>query len=142
MHIWNLPLHGWCWSIIAEMLSSMGELVALSQATIPHKRFISTLVRRRAGVSVPMEIELSLGMRKYMVLITGEREILSKLHNGLGRYVLAKDGSEAEICASPERRFTHEIPLVEKEKAQKPVPSLAVEPCSRVRDLNVCPNRR
>lgn len=30
MHIWNLPLHGWCWSIIVEGLRSVGELVALS----------------------------------------------------------------------------------------------------------------
>lgn len=38
------PLHGWCWSIVKEVLKPVGELISLSQATIPHKKFISTLV--------------------------------------------------------------------------------------------------
>lgn len=28
--IWNLPMHGWCWSVILEVLKNVGELVSLS----------------------------------------------------------------------------------------------------------------
>lgn len=72
-----------------EVLCVAGELVAISQPTITHKRFISVLVRRRARVSLPLEIDFSLGMRKYVVLTTGERETLPKFYKDLGRYVLA-----------------------------------------------------
>lgn len=54
VHIWNLPLHAWCWSIIAEVLRPVGELVALSQAELPDKYFISALVRRCAGVTLSL----------------------------------------------------------------------------------------
>lgn len=30
--IWNLPLHGWCWCVIAEVLKLVGELISLSHA--------------------------------------------------------------------------------------------------------------
>lgn len=45
MHLWNLPLNGWTWGIISEVIPPVGELVALSQATTMHKRFVSVLVR-------------------------------------------------------------------------------------------------
>lgn len=63
--IWNLPLHAWSWSVIAEVLRPVGELVALSQAALPHKQFLSVLVRRRLGVSLPLEQDFSMGMRHY-----------------------------------------------------------------------------
>lgn len=93
-----------------------GELVAFSQATVSHKRFISVLVRHRAGVSLPLEIDFSLGMRKYVVLITFKCGMLPKFHKGLGRYVLTREGSVTETGASPKRRFMHEIPLTKKGK--------------------------
>lgn len=45
--IWNLPLHAWCWEVIVEVLRPVGELVILSQAMVPHKKFITALIRRR-----------------------------------------------------------------------------------------------
>lgn len=35
--IWNLPLHGWCWNIIEQVLKPVGELIALLKVTEPHK---------------------------------------------------------------------------------------------------------
>lgn len=40
IHIWNLPLNGWCWSIIFELVWPVGELIAFSQAPLLHKRFM------------------------------------------------------------------------------------------------------
>lgn len=87
VHIWNLPLHAWCWSTILEVIRPVGELVALSQAKLPHKQFITVLVRRRGGVKLPVEIDFNLGMRRYQVLITGERGDLPVYRRDLGRFV-------------------------------------------------------
>lgn len=100
------------------------------------------LVRRRTSVSLPLEIDFSLGIRKYVILITGECGTLPKFHKELGWYVLAKDGTDPEIGAFPERHFTHEIPSTEKRKTQKLASSVAVELCSRPRDRDVCPELR
>lgn len=116
----------------------VGELVAFSQATVSHKHFISVLVRRRAGVSLPLEIDFSLGMRKYVVLINGERGTLPKFHKGLGKYVLALEGTDADTGASLERRFTHEISSTEKGKTQKLAFSTVVEHYSRSLNKDVC----
>lgn len=98
VHIWNLPLHAWCWSMITEVTRPVGELIALSQAKQPHKHFISVLVRQRAGVSLPMEIELSLGMRRYVVLLTGDRSGLLVFRRDFGQFVLTeKDGGEGSV---------------------------------------------
>lgn len=72
MHLWNFPLHGWSWCTIAEVVKPVGVLVAFSQATTHYKQFLSVLVRRRVGVVLPFELDLSVGMRRYTVLITGE----------------------------------------------------------------------
>lgn len=114
MLIWNLPLHGWCWNLILEMVKPVGDLVALSQTVNPHKWFISTLVRRRAGFSLPFEVELRLGMRKYTVLIAGEREDFPVFRWDICRYVLHVPSEEVE--RRPERKCTHEIPSSEKGK--------------------------
>lgn len=58
--------------------------MALSQAVIAHKWFISALVRRRTGVSLPLELEVSLGMRKYIVIITGDRGFFLVFKRELG----------------------------------------------------------
>lgn len=63
VHIWNVPLHGWCESVISEILKPVGDLVAVSKMSHPNKSFISVLVRRRLEVSLPMEVELSFGIR-------------------------------------------------------------------------------
>lgn len=91
-------------------------------------------------MSLPLEIDFSLGMRKYVVLITSEQGMLPKLHKGLGKYVLAGVESDARIGGSSERRFTHEIPAKEKGKNQKLTSSHAVELCSRPSDRNMGPD--
>lgn len=68
--------------------SSTPWLIALSQASSPHKYFISVLVRRQAGVLLPFEVDLSLGMRRYLVLLTGEKETVPTFRRDLGRYAL------------------------------------------------------
>lgn len=64
MHVWNLPLHGWSWGIISEVLRPACELVALFQATT--------------------EIEVSLGMRKYVLIVTGDQGVVSVFKRELG----------------------------------------------------------
>lgn len=105
IHIWNLPLHAWCWSIIAKVLSPVGELVAISQAELPHIYFISVLVRRQAGVALPLELDFNMGMRKYQVLFMDDRGALPVFRRDMGRYVLtakevfswAKPGTEVQL---------------------------------------------
>lgn len=31
VHLWNVPLHGWCGSVISEILKPVGDLVAVSK---------------------------------------------------------------------------------------------------------------
>lgn len=44
------------------MLRPVRELVVLSQATLPHKRFILALVLRQLGIYVSIELDFSLCM--------------------------------------------------------------------------------
>lgn len=56
LSLWNLPLHAWSWNIIEDVTHLVGDLVALSHAELPHKHFISVLVHRKAGISLPLEL--------------------------------------------------------------------------------------
>lgn len=62
--------------------------MALSQQTLAHKRFISALVRCQVGVSLPMELNFSLGMRKYLLLFMEDSGIFLKYQPELGCYTL------------------------------------------------------
>lgn len=90
--------------------------MALSQVSLPHKRFLLVLVRGRAGVSLPPELDLSLGMRKYLILVMGDRGTLPTFRRELGRYSLPDpivgDGRLSN------RKSTHEISNSEKRKQQ------------------------
>lgn len=116
--IWNLPLHGWCWEIIVEVLKPVGELIILSQASVPHKRFISALIRRRRGVELPMEVECNLGMRRYKVLITSDKGEFPKFSKALGRYFWPIDDDVAEPLIPVGGRGTHNIPPGAKGKTK------------------------
>lgn len=74
--------------------------MALSQATLPHKRFILTLVRHRLGVSLPMELDFSLGMRKCLVLFIEDLGVFSKFWAELGHYALPELGAGMELLRS------------------------------------------
>lgn len=101
IRIWNLPLHGWCWSVILEVLKTVGELISLSQEIKTNKCFVSALVRRRKGVVLPVEIDLSLGMHKYMVLLTDDKIGLPIFRPELDRFVLPVEhiGDEGGVHA-------------------------------------------
>lgn len=85
--------------------------MTLSQATTPHKRFISLLVSRHFGVILPIEMDLSLGMRKYSIIFTSEQGAFSSFRRELGRYDLLE-----EHAGEVDQYFTLEIPAVEKGK--------------------------
>lgn len=87
--------------------------------TIPHKRFISSLVRRRHGVSLPLELDLRIGMRKYQILITRDSGDFPQFRCELGRYVLPRLGVTGVIDVSTARCCTHEVLTVEEGK--KPI---------------------
>lgn len=114
--IWNLPLHGWCWSVIERVLRPVGELISLSRMSVPHKRFIMALVRRRREVTLPMELDFSFGMRNYQVLFTVERGVFPVFRRELGRYVLPERGGNEGSGRSVECRFSHEISNGDKGK--------------------------
>lgn len=78
--ILNLPLHGWCWEVIIEVLRPVGKLISLSQACVPHKMFILALVHRQRGVELPMELDYSLAMRRYQILFTADKGVFPKFH--------------------------------------------------------------
>lgn len=71
--IWNLPLHAWTWTVLVELLKPIGEMVAIPQPSKPHKSFLSVLVRCHHRTSLPFEVSLSFGMRRFIVLITDNR---------------------------------------------------------------------
>lgn len=115
VHIWNLPLHGWCWNVIEQVLKPVGELITLSKVTVPHKRFLTVLVRRRLGMALPLELELPFGIRKYQVLITRKHSIMPKFSREGGRYFLS--GVEEEGAGQQlGNRFTHEVSSNDKGK--------------------------
>ncbi|XP_039136834.1 receptor-like protein EIX2 [Dioscorea cayenensis subsp. rotundata] len=126
--------------IIADVVRAARELVALSQATVPHKRFITALVRLRARISLLLEVDLSLGMSKYHVLIAEDRGEFMKFHRDLGRYVLPEVRNKAETLSPATHRFTHEISPEMKGKvhdlksSMEPQSKKAVEHCSRLSD--------
>ncbi|KAH7659259.1 Zinc finger CCHC-type protein [Dioscorea alata] len=125
--IWNLPLHGWCWSVIEAVLKPIGELISISQASTPHKKFISVLARQRQGVLLPLELDLSLGMRRYKILMTADKDDFPTFHRGWGRYVLpaSKDTGERLLSSSlsaPPQRSTHEIAREAKGKEVEVAP--------------------
>lgn len=122
VRIWNLPMHGWCWSVILEVLKTVGEMVSLSQEFKTNKRFVSALVRRRRGVSLPMELELSLGMRRYMVLLTEDNKTPPIYRPKLGRFVLPDRYLGGDLVP-PSRRAVHEINYEEKGKRPAVQPS-------------------
>lgn len=65
-------------------------------------------------MALPVEVELSLGMRRYLVLITRERGELLIFWRELGRYVMLEPKVDDEL--RPFRRSTHEVPSREKGK--------------------------
>lgn len=116
----------------------VGELVALSHATTSHKRFLSVLVRRRFGVSLPMEMDLSLGMRKYSVIFTAERAPHPLFKRDLGRYVLSESVGEAERRGlyGSEGGDKGKKKLVVRDRGVKE--KMTVEQCSRSCEVVSC----
>lgn len=53
------------------------------------------LVRCRAGVLLPLELELSLGMRKYFILFMEERGSLLVYQRDLGHFALVDKVTKA-----------------------------------------------
>lgn len=90
--------------------------MALSQTSLPHNRFLLVLVCGRAGVSLPLELDLSLGMRKYLILVMGDRGTLPIFRHELGRYSLPYPiVGDGRLSNS---RSTHEISNSKKRKQQ------------------------
>lgn len=61
--------------------------MALSQATTP-TNFSYRCWFVELGVVLPFELDLSMGMRRYSVLITGEKGVVPTFRHELDRYVL------------------------------------------------------
>lgn len=57
-------------------------------------------------MSLPLEVEVSLEMRKYVVIITGDRGMLPEFKRELGHYALSEVDNEIsngmlEVCPVP-----------------------------------------
>lgn len=129
--IWNLPLHAWCEHIIAEVIRPVGELVAVSQAIHPHKNFVSVLVRRQSVVSLPMELDFSMGMRRYNMIFTDERLSFPVYRKELSRYVIGAGDAVAGVGSSVGDRTTKENEKRSSSGASAgSVNMVVVEPCS------------
>lgn len=109
--IWNLPLHAWTWPVLVELLKPIGELVVIPQPSKLHKSFLSVLVRCHHRPSLPFEISLCLGMRRFMVLITDNRLSFPKFRLDLEKFCYSSTvlECEREVEASGQPKFTHEI---------------------------------
>lgn len=82
--------------MIVEVLKLVEELISLSNATIPHMMFMRALISCRFGISLPVEIDFSFGMRLYKVLITDERGGFPIFMWERGRYMLLVMESDGE----------------------------------------------
>lgn len=115
--------------MIVEVLKPVGDVISFSNASVPHKRFLMVLVRRRFNVSLPVEIDFSFGMRRYKVIVTSERSTFPKFRREMGRYVLPSLMEERDVelgstsqlkvgptAAAPAHSFSHEVAREEKGK--------------------------
>lgn len=102
--------------MILEVVKIVGELVSLSQELKTNKTFISALVRRRKGVILPVKLDLSLGMRRYQVLLTDDRGDHPKFWPDLGRFVLPKERPGEKLGDHVLRRNDPAVNLVDKGK--------------------------
>lgn len=95
------------------------------------------MVRRRLGASLPLELNFSLGMRKYLVLLTEDRGVFPTFFRELGHYVVPEEKIDVGVVLPAGYRFTYEIPSEKKGKNLLNVPlvgqkaSGVVERCSR-----------
>ncbi|XP_039139731.1 uncharacterized protein LOC120277049 [Dioscorea cayenensis subsp. rotundata] len=110
--IWNLPLHAWTWPVLVEILKPIGELVTIPQLSKPHKSFLSVFVRCHQRTSLPFEVSLSFGMRRFIVLITDNWLPFPTFRNDLEKFCYSSASLECEIDSEAPRgpRFTHEVP--------------------------------
>lgn len=79
------------------------------QEELPHKQFISALVRCQVGVSLPLELDFSLGMYKYQVLFTWDQGAFSVYLRELGRYALTEKDDDAGEGSVAKMRLQKEI---------------------------------
>lgn len=136
MMIWNQPLHGWSWPVIAKVFKLVDKLISLSQALVPHKMLLTALVRRRLSVSLPMDIDFSFGMHSYKILIIEDRGKFPKFWHERGRFILpdpfpneeegrgllkrSEGGVRTEDQPAPaaEKRYMHKVTREEKGKGK------------------------
>lgn len=90
--------------------------MALSQATTTHKSFISVLAQQRTGVTLLLEIEVCLGMRKYIIIITGDHGPCPVFKRELGHFSLPGTGPAGEDGMSDSRQGTAALSREEKGK--------------------------
>ncbi|XP_039120398.1 uncharacterized protein LOC120256798 [Dioscorea cayenensis subsp. rotundata] len=90
------------------------------------------LFRRKAGVTLPLELDFSMGMRKYQVFFTDDRGALSVFRCNLGRYMLAAKEKVSGAKMGTEVHLETEASLVRKMKEKA-----VVEPCSHTRQRDV-----
>lgn len=121
VNLWNLPLHCWNWKIVAEVLKPIGELVSISKSSQVNKRYLGVLLRQRRKASLPHEVELNIGMRRYVVLITGGRDPWLVFRPELQRFVVEPQRLTSNLVVdvasrSSKATFTHDIPAASKGK--------------------------
>ena len=71
--LWNLPLQVWHFLILVEVLKPIGDLIKISKRTKMNKKSLPMLIRRRIRVAFTHEVEVSFGMRRYIILATNDK---------------------------------------------------------------------
>lgn len=59
---------------MAEVLKPVGELVPISKSSQVNKRYLAVLLQQQRKASLPLEVELNIGMQRYVLLITCSKD--------------------------------------------------------------------
>lgn len=125
VRVWNLPFHCWSSSTVADVLQQIGDLVTIGKNKSAPIGVLRVLVRLHGRTSLPHEIKFSVGMRKFFVLVTDERNKDPSFSASRSRYIVNPSLAHPNEAAPPippavpppsRHRFTHEVAASDKGK--------------------------
>ncbi|KAM0941644.1 putative virus X resistance protein-like, coiled-coil [Dioscorea sansibarensis] len=103
----NLPLHCRDWATLVELVKPAGDLVAVQKDDKVTLEFVYVLVRLRRVINLPLELELTVGMRQYLIHLE-DSQTFEPYNSGRSTF-------QGHAPHEPPRS-THEIPRNEKGK--------------------------
>lgn len=89
VRLWNLPLHYWSWQVVVVVLRPVGDLVAISQGSQSSESYLEVLIRLRHRASIPHKVELNIGVRSFIMLITRAKDSWPVFQRDLDKFIVA-----------------------------------------------------